>query len=105
MLQVKKKYSAQLGPPVKKKKDKDVKSDVVKKLIEEKEREKREAEEARERIKRKIREAEERKKREKGGSWSHVFMHFLNAEFININYQSLIIKNPFVEHQKFYEGN
>lgn len=63
--QVKKKYSAQLGPPVKKKKDKDVKSDVVKKLIEEKEREKREAEEARERIKRKIREAEERKKREK----------------------------------------
>lgn len=63
--QVKKKYSAQLGPPVKEKKEKDAKSDVVKKLIEEKEREKREAEEARERIKRKIREAEERKKREK----------------------------------------
>lgn len=31
--QVKKKYSAQLGPPVKKKKDKDVKSDVVKKVV------------------------------------------------------------------------
>lgn len=77
-MQVKKKYSAHLGPPVKEKKDKD-KSEVVKKLIEEKEREKREAEEARERIKRKIKEAEERRKREKGISgslfkWSMAFI-------------------------------
>lgn len=71
---------------MKKKKDKDVKLDVVKKLIEEKEREKREVEEVRERIKRKIREVEERKKREKGRLWFYVFMYFLNVEFININY-------------------
>ncbi|XP_062610350.1 protein SPT2 homolog [Saccostrea cucullata] len=63
--QVKKVFSTQLAPPKKEKKDKEVKSEVVKKLIEEKEREKREAEEARERIKRKIEEAKERKKREK----------------------------------------
>lgn len=54
---------------MKEKKDKDVKLDVVKKLLEEKEREKREVEEVRERIKRKIREVEERKKREKGRLW------------------------------------
>ncbi|XP_061166859.1 protein SPT2 homolog [Saccostrea echinata] len=63
--QVKKVFSTQLAPPKKEKKDKEVKSEIVKKLIEEKEREKREAEEARERIKRKIEEAKERKKREK----------------------------------------
>ncbi|XP_048728553.2 protein SPT2 homolog [Ostrea edulis] len=63
--QIQKKFSTQLAPPKKEKKEKEVKSDVVKKFIEEKEREKREAEEARERIKRKIQEAQDRKKREK----------------------------------------